>query len=88
MMAPSQSYDHKTQEGIHLAFLAATDFLSGENSLTKVWPELFVVMTRKQEAKRVSEMFWQGMQKMLGSPDEQCSYFDLQVSFYADNPVL
>lgn len=52
----SQSLDHKTQEGIHLAFQAATDFLSGETFYTEVRPELFVVVTGKQEAKRVSGM--------------------------------
>lgn len=53
----SQSLDHKTQEGIHLAFLAAIDFLSGETFHAEVRPELFSVVTRKHEAKRPSETF-------------------------------
>lgn len=52
----SQNLDHKTLEGIHLAFLAATDILSGETFQTEVRPELFVAVTRKHEAKRASDM--------------------------------
>lgn len=54
----SQSLDHKTQERIHLAFLAATDFLSGETFHTnKVIPELFVVVTKKHRQEGLSKCY-------------------------------
>lgn len=54
----SQSLDHKTKAGIYFAFLAATDFLSGETFHTEVRPELFEVVTRKHE--RHFDWTWKG----------------------------